>query len=127
VRVAEEKDIPACNQLCIAFEGHERGEDLKDGIQAGSAFVVERLGQITGYTSGLGFFGHSVCETNEDLQALIASASSFIGPGILVPTRNAALLRWCLNNGLQIIFPATLMSMGLYHPEQGAWLPSILY
>jgi hypothetical protein len=68
-----------------------------------------------------------VAETNEDLQALIAAAPAFVGPGILVPTRNAALMRWCLNHGLRIQYPATLMSMGLYHPEQGAFLPSILY
>jgi hypothetical protein len=61
------------------------------------------------------------------MQALIAAAASFVGPGILVPTRNSALLRWCLSNGLRVIFPATLMTMGLYHPEQGTFLPSILY
>lgn len=89
--------------------------------------VVEREGRITGYASDLAFFGHSTAETNVDMQALIASAESFGGPGILVPTRNSALFRWCLENGLRVVQPMTLMSMGLYNEPAGAWLPSILY
>jgi predicted N-acetyltransferase YhbS len=127
VRPATEADVSACGELCVAIHGHDRSGDLRDGIQAGGAFVVERGGRIAGYTSGLGFFGHTVGITDEDVQALIASAASFVGPGILVPTRNGALLRWCLNHGLRIVFPATLMSMGLYHEPEGAYLPSILY
>src|SRR5580700_6244645 len=38
----------------------------------------------------------AVAETNLDLQALIASAEAFAGPGIIVPTRNSSLFRWCL-------------------------------
>jgi hypothetical protein len=88
---------------------------------------VEREGRITGYASDLAFFGHSTAETNVDMQALIASAESFGGPGILVPTRNSALFRWCLENGLRVVQPMTLMSMGLYNEPAGAWLPSVLY
>jgi hypothetical protein len=61
------------------------------------------------------------------MQALIASAASFGGSGILLPSRNTALLRWCLSNGLRIVQPLTLMSMGLYNEPAGAWLPSILF
>jgi hypothetical protein len=62
-----------------------------------------------------------------DLQSLIASAESFAGPGILLPSRNTALLRWCLANGLRVVQPMTLMSMGLYTDPAGAWLPSVLF
>ena len=62
-----------------------------------------------------------------DLQALIASAEGFGGPGILVSTRNAALLRWSLKNGLRMVQPMTLMSMGLYNKPAGAWLPSVTF
>ena len=62
-----------------------------------------------------------------DLQALIASAESFAGPGILVPSRNSVLLRWCLANGLRVVQPMTLMSTGLYNDPAGAWLPSVLF
>jgi len=89
--------------------------------------VVERDGRITGYTSGMAFFGHSVAETNADMQALIAASDAFGGPGILVPTRNAALFRWCLENGLRVVEPMTLMAMGLYNQPAGAFLPSILF
>jgi hypothetical protein len=75
----------------------------------------------------LAFFGHAVGETNLDLQALIAAADGFGGPGILVPTRNAELFRWCLANGLRVAEPMTLMTLGLYNEPAGAYLPSILY
>ena len=65
--------------------------------------------------------------TNYDLQALIAGAPSFLGPGIIVPTRNAALFRWCLENGLKVVEPMTLMTRGLYNEPAGAYLPSVLY
>ena len=89
--------------------------------------VVERDGRITGYASSLAFFGHTTAETNVDLQALIASADSFGGSGILLPSRNSAVLRWCLANGLRIVQPMTLMTLGLYNEPAGAWMPSILY
>jgi hypothetical protein len=61
------------------------------------------------------------------LQALIASADSLAGPGILVPSRNGALLRWCLAQGLRVVQPMTLMSSGLYNEPSGAWLPSVTF
>ncbi len=75
----------------------------------------------------LAFFGHAVGESNLDVQALIASADSFGGPGILVPTRNSQLFRWCLENGLRVVQPMTLMTVGLYNEPVGAYLPSVLY
>jgi len=44
-----------------------------------------------------------------------------------VPSRNSALLRWCVANGLQVVQPMMLMSVGLYSEPAGAWLPSILF
>lgn len=127
VRPATVADVEACNRLCQSVHGHHRGGELADALQQGRALVVERAGRITGYTSGTAFFGHSVAETNPDLQALIAAADAFGGPGILVPTRNAALFRWCLENGLRVVEPMTLMAMGLYNQPAGAFLPSILF
>jgi hypothetical protein len=91
------------------------------------ASVVERDGRITGYATPIAFFGHAVGETNDDLKALIAAAPSFPGPGLLVPTRNGALMRWCLAEGLRITQTLTLMTNGLYNEPSGAWLPSVLY
>jgi hypothetical protein len=79
------------------------------------------------YASSVGSFGHAVGETNEDLKALIVTAPTFHGAGILVPTRNAGLFRWCLENGLRVVQPMTLMTMGLYSEPAAAYLPSILF
>jgi hypothetical protein len=100
---------------------------LAEGIKEKTAMVVERAGCLTGYASGLAFFGHATAESNLDMQALIASAESFGGPGILVPSRNNALLRWCLANGLRVVQPMTLMSTGLFNQPAGAWLPSVSF
>lgn len=127
VRRAESADLDGCNGLSRRVHGFDRGMDLEQAIPQGTARVVERGGSITGYTTNLAFFGHTTAETNLDLQALIASAEEFGGPGILVPTRNNALFRWCLSNGLRVVQPMTLMSVGLYNEPAGAWLPSILY
>ncbi len=127
VRPAQPSDLHACNALARQVHGFDRGQELAEGIQRGTAVVVERGGRITGYSSFLAYFGHSTAETNLDMQALIASVESFAGPGILVPSRKNALFRWCLANGLRVVQPMTLMSTGLYNEPQGAWLPSIFY
>jgi hypothetical protein len=89
--------------------------------------VVEQDGRITGYSTTVGFLGHTVGESNEDLKALIGAAPSFPGPGFLLPTRNGEVLRWCLERGLRIGQPLSLMSLGLYDEPRGAFMPSILY
>jgi predicted N-acetyltransferase YhbS len=127
VRPAQPADQAACNDLSRAVHGFDRNVELAHAIQQGTARVVERGGSITAYTTNLGFFGHTTAETNVDLQALIASADSIAGPGFLLPSRNTALLRWCLANGLRVVQPMTLMSTGLYNDPAGAWLPSIVF
>src|SRR3984957_7366187 len=127
VRAAQLSDLETCNQIALRVHGHHRGGELADAIRQGTATVVQRYGRITGYASSLAFFGHAVAESNPDLQAIIAAADGFVGPGILVPTRNSELFRWCLANGLRVVQPMTLMSLGLYNEPKGAFLPSILY
>jgi GNAT superfamily N-acetyltransferase len=127
VRPASEGDLEGANQVCERVHGHTRAGELRDSIARKTAFVVERDGRITGYASAFGFFGHAVGETNLDMQALIAAADRFSGPGILIPTRNSALFRWCLAHGLRVVYPMTLMTIGLYNEPQGAYLPSVLY
>lgn len=127
VRPATEADLGQANAICERVHGHNRSGDLEDSIRQGSARVAERGGRVTGYASSVGFFGHAVAETDADLQALIAAAERFEGPGILVPTRSSQLFRWCLAQGLRVVYPMTLMTLGLYNEPRGAWLPSILY
>jgi predicted N-acetyltransferase YhbS len=127
VRKATVNDVAACDELCSKIHGHDRHGDLTDAIAQEIATIVERDGRVTGYATDIGFFGHAVGETNEDLKALICAASAFTGPGFQLPTRNAELLRWCLANGLRIRQPMTLMSIGPYQEPAGAFLPSVLF
>jgi GNAT superfamily N-acetyltransferase len=127
VRPAREQDIVACDALCARVHGHDRSGELRDAIAAGTVAIVERPGRLSGYATGFGYDGHAIAETNDDLIALLASAESFEHLGILVPSRNAELLRWCLGHGLRIVQQSTLMTIGLYNEPDGAWLPSILY
>jgi predicted N-acetyltransferase YhbS len=127
VRAATEADVVACNGICLRVHGHERGSELLEAIQRGTATVVEHGGRITGYATLIGFFGHAVGETNQEVKALIGAAPSFLGSGFLLPTRNSELFRWCLGKGLHVVQPMTLMSLGLYNEPAGAFLPSILY
>ena len=127
VRPMTASDLSQVDALAVRVHGISRHNEVAGSIGLGSATVVEHNGRITAYTTGVGFFGHSVGESNRDLQALIGAAESFPGPGFLLPTRNGELLRWCLNHGLKIVQPLTLMSRGLYQEPRGAFLPSILY
>jgi predicted N-acetyltransferase YhbS len=127
VRPAAERDLEACNGLCRKVHGHERGHELLEAIKQNTASVVEHDGRVSGYATVIGFFGHAVGETNEDLKALIGAAAGIAGPGMLVPSRNAELFRWCLSRGLRVVQPMTLMSLDLYNEPAGAFLPSIIY
>ena len=127
VRPATGEDLGACNEVCLKVHGLHRGPELLEAIKQGTATVVEHDGRITGYTTSVGFFGHTVGESNEDLKALIGAAPSFPGPGFLLPTRNGEVLRWCLEKGLRIVQPMTLMSVGLYNEPAGSFMPSVLF
>jgi GNAT superfamily N-acetyltransferase len=126
-RAAKESDLEACNAICRQVHGHDRGGELLDGIKHGTATVIEHDDRLTGYATIVGFFGHAVGETNSEIEALIGAAEEFAGPGFLLPTRNSDLFRWCLQHGLRVTQPMTLMSKGLYNEPAGAFLPSILY
>jgi predicted N-acetyltransferase YhbS len=127
VRPAASEDMATCNALSHRIHGFDRGADLAYSTQQGTALVVEREGRVVGYSTGLAFFGHTTAESNQDLRALLTSVESFGGAGFLLPTRNSELFRWCLSNGLRVVEPLTLMSIGLYSEPSGAWLPSILF
>jgi len=127
VRTASRDDLDAASRLCLSIHGHERRAELREAIEQGTATVVERDEAITGYATVIGFWGHAVGATTDDIKALIGSAPAIMGAGILVPTRNGTLFRWCLENRLRVTQPLTLMSRGLYNEPRGAFLPSILF
>ncbi len=127
VRPATRRDLDECCALCFRVHGHERRSELREAIDHLTATIVERDGRITGYATVIGFWGHSVAAETDDLKALIAAAQTTRGSGILVPTRNGELFRWCLARGLRMTQPLTLMTLGLYNEPAGAFLPSILF
>ncbi|HLK04141.1 MAG TPA: GNAT family N-acetyltransferase [Candidatus Acidoferrum sp.] len=127
VRPVTNADVDACDALCHQVHGHKRRLELLDAIAMGTARLVELQGRVVGYATALGFFGHAVAENTRDMQALIAGADQILGSGILIPTRNAALFRWCLEQGLRVVEPMTLMSIGYYNEPAGAFFPSITF
>lgn len=126
VRQAEDRDAEACNALCRKVHGFDRAGEVAASIAQGTASVVESDGKITGYTTGVGFVGHGVGESNDDLKAMIASVDEFMGPGVLIPTTNGELFRWCLEKGLRVSQQLTLMDTAPEGPPDGVYWPSVL-
>lgn len=127
VRTLGPDDVHAADAVCKAVHGISRRNEIAGAAAQGTGMIVEHAGRVTGYSTTLGYFGHAVGETNNELKALIGFAKEFAGPGFLLPTRNSEVMRWCLENGLKLIQPLTLMSRGVYQEPRGAFLPSILY
>ncbi len=128
VRAARSEDISACNEICISVHGFSREKELRQALDQRVATVnIDNTGNITGYAAGIGIFGHAVAKTNEVLKALVASASAILGPGFFVPGRNYNLLRWLLDGGFRVVWPANLMTVGNYQDPTAPFLPSIAY
>ncbi len=128
VRAARSEDISACNEICISVHGFSREKELRQAIDQRVATVnIDNAGNITGYAAGIGIFGHAVAKTNEVLKALVANAFAILGPGFFVPGRNSNLLRWLLDAGFRVIWPANLMTIGNYQDPTAPFLPSIAY
>jgi hypothetical protein len=125
--VHDECDISLCNELCKSVIGFPREMELSQAKDQGIATMVERDGVISGYAAGIGVMCHAVAKSNEDLKALIANASAFSGPGFFAPARNYGLMRWLLENGFQIGWPANLMTIGPYQEPLTPFLPSLAY
>lgn len=126
VRAATTDDIVACNTLCLNVHGYDRSAELAGAIHMGMASVVECDGAISGYNTGVGFAGHGVGKTNDDVKAMICAAREFVGFGIMIPTSNGDLFRWCLDNGLRLNQQLTLMDTAPEATPNGAYWPNIL-
>ena len=131
VRKIREQDYDACAELCETVLGVSRLNELRNTPPRPSPFVAIRDGRITAYTSApqLWALNHAVAESDEDMQALLTGAGNQCeGPfSLILPTRQSDLFRWCLKNGMRVIKPLTLMSMGEYHQTRGSYLPSVGY
>ncbi|MGN6823395.1 MAG: GNAT family N-acetyltransferase [Candidatus Nitrosocosmicus sp.] len=123
-----QNDISECNELCKKAHGFTREMELRHAKSQGMAILIEHDDIITGYAAGIGIFGHAVAESTEDLIALIANAStSILGPGFFVPARNYDLIKWLLENGFRIGWPANLMTIGPFQEPLMPFLPSLAY
>ncbi len=56
VRAAQMEDVEACNTLSRQVHGFDRGRELAEAVQQGTAVVVERAGRITGLCLVTGLF-----------------------------------------------------------------------
>lgn len=131
VRPMTEEDVGACAKLCMAVHGIERAHELRDALRLFTPFVVEHDGRVTGYLSAATFWqmNHGVAETEQGMRELIAGAASMSSEPVsfLLPTRQASFFRWCLGEGMRVVKPTTLMTMGAYQEPKGCYFPSVLY
>jgi predicted N-acetyltransferase YhbS len=125
--VRDDNDVSVCNELCKSVYGFSREFELHQARDQGVATMIKRDGVITGYAAGIGIFGHAVAKSNEELKALIGNASAILGPGFFAPARNHEVIKWLLENGFQIGWPANLMTIGPYQEPVTPFLPSLAY
>lgn len=131
VRRMKDEDLDAVNELCRRVHGFDRAGELKSMWPALSPYVAVRGGSVTAYASAPNSWplGHAVAEGDEEMRALLAGASAQSGAPLsfLLPTRQAALFRWCLGQGLRVVKTLTLMAMGEYVEPRGRFITSVLY
>jgi predicted N-acetyltransferase YhbS len=132
VRSLTSTDLNGCTDLCERVHGFPRAAEVQDALASPNAFTpfaAIRGQRITAYTTSVSMRGFGVAETEEDMAALLLGVAAATGQPLMVilPTRQAALFRWCLGAGLRVVKPMTLMSTGVYQEPQGAWFPSVIY
>ena len=131
VRPMTEADIAGCDALCEAAHGVARSNEIRAALGQGTPMVLERRGRILAYLTSPGFWvaNHGVAETEQDMAALLAGAAAARGGpvSLLLPGRQAGLLRWALSEGMRVVKPMTLMARGAYRVPGRCWFPSVFY
>ena len=82
------------------------------------------------YTCAISTLGHSVAETEADMQVLLLGAAAYTSEDVLafhLPLRYGSLFRWCLQPGLRVVKPMAVMAVGEYQSPEGCWFPSFVY
>jgi predicted N-acetyltransferase YhbS len=130
VRAMQEDDLDACEDLCKKVHGYERTNEVRDAMQAFAPFVAIRDGRIVAYATAVSFWpmNHGVAESDDDMKGLLlgAAAAAEEPLAFLVPLRSG-LFRWCLEEGLRLVKPMNVMTLGDYQEPRGGWFPSVLY
>jgi GNAT superfamily N-acetyltransferase len=131
VRALLPDDLDACAAVCGRVHGITRSSEIRLALERLRPLVVERQGRVTGYATTLDHWaaGHAVAETEVDLTALICGGAGETGRAVslLLPIRQAGLFRWCLERGLRIVKPMTLMALGRYQEPDGFFFSSVSY
>ncbi|HKQ51386.1 MAG TPA: GNAT family N-acetyltransferase [Pyrinomonadaceae bacterium] len=132
VRPIKEADYDACTELCRKTHGFARTGELKNTPPFLTSFVAVRDGRVTAYCSAPHFWAlnHAVAESEEDMRALLLGVGNLSAEqplSFLLPTRQTELFRWCLKQGMRVVKPMTLMTMGEYQEPRSSYLPSVGY
>jgi ribosomal protein S18 acetylase RimI-like enzyme len=132
VREVTDNDLAACADLCRAAHGFDRTGELRESQAMFHSMVLERNGRVVAYSSAPTFWilNHAVAATEQDLFDLILGAGAATGAeplSMLVPIRRSNLFRWCLSQGLRVVKPMTLMSMGDYEEPKTVFWPSVQF
>ena len=125
--IRSEDDISKCNELCKLSYGFSREMELRQARDQGVATMVERDDVVSGYAAGIGILCHAVAKSNEDLKMLISNAPTILEPGFFVPARNHEIIKWLLESGFHIGWPANLMTVGPFQEPLTPFLPSLAY
>lgn len=131
VRPMTESDLAACDALCEAAHGITRGHELRNALPLFGPLVLDDGRRVTGYLTapGLWLANHGVAESEEDMIALLAGAAEHrrAPVSLLLPSRQAGLLRWSLGAGMRVVKPMTLMAQGAWREPARCWFPSVFY
>ncbi|PWT79797.1 MAG: GNAT family N-acetyltransferase, partial [Acidobacteria bacterium] len=131
VDILKEEDIESCARLCKDVHGFDRTMELKHIPPFLKSFVARRDGRVVAYATAPNFWAlnHAVAETEDDMHQLLIGAARLSDQPLsfLLPTRQSSLFRWCLQKGLQVIKPMTLMAVGKYFEPRGVFLASVGY
>ena len=130
VRPLRSEDVDECEALCHRVYGCDRTSEIKYALNNLSPLVANKQGRIVAYTCAVSTFGHSVAETEADMQALLLGAAAYSPGEVLcfhLPVRFASLFRWCLQEGLRALKPLAVMAIGDYQHPAGCYCPSYLY
>jgi ribosomal protein S18 acetylase RimI-like enzyme len=131
VRAMTADDLPQCGKLCRRIHGMDRNGELRDVLKDFHPMVLEREGEIVAYCAApyFWFANHGVARTEQDMRELLVGASSQSTEPLwfLLPIRQASFFRWILSEGLRVMKPMTLMSMGMYQEPKGCFYPSVLF
>ena len=130
VRPLTSEDVDECEALCKRVYGCDRASEIEYALNHLSPLVATKQARIVAYTCAVSTFGHSVAETEADMQALLLGAAAYSPGEVLcfhLPVRYASLFRWCLQEGLRGLKPLAVMAIGDYQQPAGCCFPSYLY